>query len=59
MSKPNYPPMGLDKEFKFGKHIGKTVMEIIESSPDYIEYMMDQKIIKLDNEAYAYWEKEK
>lgn len=55
MAKKNYPPMTLGQEFKFGKHKGESVENVIDRDISYIAYMMEQKYIELDNEAYEYY----
>lgn len=51
-----YPPLELHYKFKFGKHIGEVVADVIELYPDYIRHMMDENIIELSNEAYEYFQ---
>ena len=48
-----YPPMGLLSEFRFGKHKGSTVEEVIETDPSYLRWALDGNVITLDNEAFA------
>jgi hypothetical protein len=54
--KKEYPPMKLTDEFRFGKHIGTTVESVITDTPTYIKWAVDEKVIKLDNDAFALYE---
>lgn len=54
--KKEYPPMSLVKEFRFGKYKHLTVENVINQDAGYIKYMIGEKIIELDNEAYEYFE---
>jgi hypothetical protein len=54
--KREYPPMKLADEFRFGKHIGTTVEDVITGTPTYIKWAIDECVIKLDNDAFALYE---
>ena len=54
--KREYPPMKLSDEFRFGKHIGILVEDVIKDSPSYIKWAVDEGVIKLDNEAFPVFE---
>lgn len=41
----------LDDTLSFGKHRGHTIREIINSDPYYLEWAIENKVIKLDKEA--------
>lgn len=43
--------MGLDSIFKFGKHIGGQLEDVIEDDPDYIGYLVMEEIVGFDEEA--------
>jgi len=57
--------VGLDWKFPFGAHVGKTISEVVQSNPKYVEWFINNAI-KLDNifalyqhESYAAFLKEK
>ncbi len=52
----DYPPMEMEAEFKFGKHIGSTIEAVIENDPSYIRWATDGGVITLENEAYKAYE---
>lgn len=54
--KKKYPPMKLEDEFRFGKHKGNTLEEVINSSPTYIRWAMTEGVIELDNDAHPIYE---
>lgn len=43
--------MGLDDTFKFGKHKGDQVEDVIEDDPDYIAYCVEKDIVQFDEET--------
>lgn len=49
MLKISSQPM-LIRQFKFGKHNGKTVKEILETNRDYLQWLLEQKLAKPDGE---------
>jgi len=44
--------MELTDTFKFGKHIGVTVENVIEENSGYITWAISEQIIRLSNDAY-------
>lgn len=52
-------PANLNTKFDFGKHKGKTVEEVCDDDPSYVEWCIDNvDDFELDNEAYDYYEDE-
>lgn len=49
--------MGLEDEFKFGKHKGHQLEDVIEDDPDYIRWCVENDIVDFDNEAQELIEK--
>lgn len=49
--------LGLYDRFPFGKHKGLTVEHVIQNSPDYIRWAIDNNVILLSNEAYSVYER--
>ena len=43
--------MGLDDIFKFGKHEGEQLEDVIDDDRDYIEWLVMMNIVEFDNEA--------
>lgn len=43
--------MGLEDTFKFGKHIGHQLEDVIEDDPDYIRWCVSNDIVDFDDEA--------
>lgn len=43
--------MQLDSIFKFGKHIGQQLEDVIEDDPDYIEWCCENEVGDFDEEA--------
>jgi len=43
--------MGLDDLFKFGKHEGKQLEDVIEDDPDYVEWLATMNVVSFDCEA--------
>jgi len=43
--------MGLQDVFKFGKHKGEQLEDVIEDDPDYIRWCCENDIGGFDNEA--------
>ena len=54
----NRPILTLDSEIKFGKYEGSTIEWILDNDTGYIDYMLNEQIIELDNEAYEYYKTE-
>lgn len=50
-SKKDVPVRGLNYFLTFGKHKGKTLKQVIEEEPSYIEWCMNERIFVLDEEA--------
>lgn len=50
-----FPPLNIDSELKFGKYRGSTVLWIIENDTSYMEWMIDNKVVQLDNQAYKFF----
>lgn len=49
-------PASLNDEFTFGKYRGKTLKEVIEKEPTYIEWCMSEITdFLMDDEAYDYY----
>lgn len=46
-----YPPMGLESIFKFGKHKGQQVEDVLEDDPQYIAYLIEENISDFDDEV--------
>lgn len=51
MGKRQVPILGLQAVLDFGKHQGKTVEDVLESEPTYIDWAVSQRIFVLDEEA--------
>jgi len=43
--------MTLEETFKFGKHKGRQVEDVIEDDPDYIEWCVQESVVDFDEEA--------
>lgn len=43
--------MSLEDLFKFGKHKGQQLEDVIEDDPEYIAWCCDNDIVQFDNEA--------
>jgi len=43
--------MALDDIFTFGKHRGEQLEDVIEDDPDYIEWLVQDRIVEFDEEA--------
>lgn len=43
--------MGLEDEFKFGKHKGHQLEDVIEDDPNYLEWCIKEDVIAFDEEA--------
>lgn len=43
--------MGLEDEFKFGKHKGHQLEDVIEDDPDYIEWCVKNEVVDFDEET--------
>lgn len=43
--------LGLDDEFKFGKHQGQQVEDVVEDDPDYIYWIVQNEICEFDDET--------
>ena len=55
--KKKYPPIELDDKMRFGKHKGETVATLIENNHGYIDWLVDNGVIELSNQAYEYFQK--
>jgi len=44
--------MKLDSEFKFGKHKGEQLEDVIEDDPDYVRWLAEEKNFDFDEEVY-------
>jgi len=51
--KCKYPPMHLDSQFGFGKYKGTSLLWVMENDSNYVDWLMGEKAIELDNEAYS------
>lgn len=43
--------MGLEDCFKFGKHVGDQLEDVIEDDPNYIEWLVTNTGVDFDEEA--------
>lgn len=43
--------MGLEDEFKFGKHKGHQLEDVIDDDPKYIEWCIMEGVVDFDEEA--------
>jgi len=50
--KKEYPPMQLGWSFRFGKYKGRTLLDIIGENREYITWLLEKEVIKLDREAH-------
>ena len=50
-----YPPTGLDDEFRFGKYEGEPVWVVLEEDPRYVRWLIEEADLefRLDDEAWA------
>jgi len=48
-------PMELTDSFKFGKFVGATLESVIDDSPQYVLWAINEQIIRLSNDAYNYY----
>lgn len=55
-----YPPMTPDDEFRFGKHKGLPLWQVIEEDPSYITWLIEDAdmAFELDNEAWELYQDE-
>lgn len=49
--------MGLEDTFRFGKHKGHQLEDVIEDDPDYVRWCVENDIVDFDNEAQELIEK--
>ena len=54
---PMYKPMGMDSTFKFGKHVGEQVEDVIEDDREYIVFLIEAKDWSFDEEVLERIEK--
>ena len=52
MQQKNHPPMEITDTFRFGKHKGVSVENVVETNPEYITWAIGEQIIRLSNDAY-------
>ena len=43
-------------KFKYGDHAGETLKEVIIEDWAYMDYLVENMLILLDNEAYEFYE---
>lgn len=43
--------MGLEDIFKFGKHKGHQLEDVIHDDPGYIEWLVEEGVVEFDNES--------
>jgi len=53
MGKKTYPPMGLEDVFKFGKHKGDRLWQVLRDDYSYIVWAVENIDFELDDEAYS------
>lgn len=46
----------LDDKITFGKYKGEIIEDIIDHDVSYIEYLIEEQAIELDNETYEYYQ---
>ena len=50
--KCGYPPMELGSILKFGKYRDHSIVWLIENDIKYLDWLLGEKIVELNNEAY-------
>lgn len=52
-----YGVYGLDDSLTFGKYSGSQLYEVFDVDLKYIEYLIEENLIELDNEAFEQYRK--